>query len=76
MEKNLVLATMESRRSYRGAYLDTPVAEEDLRAILEAGLAAPSGCNKQTVSLIAVDDPEILARLRAVIERPRRWSVW
>lgn len=70
MENNPVLNTIESRHSYRGAYLDTPVAEEDLRAILEAGLAAPSGCNKQTVSLIAVDDPEVLARLRAVIDPP------
>ena len=33
-----------------------------------AGLAAPSGCNKQTTSLIAVDDPELLDRLHAVIQ--------
>ena len=38
--------------------------------ILEAGLAAPSGCNKQTVSLIAVDDPAVLQRLHAVIDPP------
>jgi nitroreductase len=34
---------------------------------MEAGLAAPSGCNKQTTSLIAVDDAERLAELRKVI---------
>ena len=37
MENNPVLNTIESRHSYRGAYLDTPVAEEDLRAIAAAG---------------------------------------
>ena len=43
---------------------------EHLTAILQAGLAAPSGCNRQTVSLIAVDDPEVLNKLRAVIDPP------
>ena len=38
--------------------------------IMEAGLAAPSGCNKQTTSLIAVDDPAVLEKLRAVIQPP------
>lgn len=61
------LEAIFSRCSYRGAYLPTPVPREDLTRILEAGLAAPSGCNKQTVSLIAVDDPDTLARLNAVI---------
>lgn len=56
-----------SRRSYRGAYLNDSVPREDLETILQAGLAAPSGCNKQTVSLIAVDDPEILQSLKAIV---------
>ena len=58
------------RHSYRGRFRPDPVPREDLRRILEAGLAAPSGCNKQTCSLIAVDDPEVLAKLRAVIDPP------
>ena len=58
------------RRSYRGKFKDTPVPREDLTKILEAGLAAPSGCNKQTTSLIAVDDPEVLSQLKAVIDPP------
>ena len=49
--------------SYRGRYLPTPVPREHMRAILEAGLSAPSGCNKQTTSLIAVDDPALAKRL-------------
>ncbi len=40
------------RRSYRGKYKDVKVPREHLTAIMEAGLAAPSGCNKQTTSLI------------------------
>lgn len=58
------------RRSYRGKYKPDPVPREHLTAILEAGLAAPSGCNKQTTSLIAVDDPAVLEKLRAVIHPP------
>lgn len=64
------LQTMANRRSYRGKYTDEPVPREDLQAIMEAGLAAPSGCNKQTTSLIAVDDPRVLERLHEVITPP------
>lgn len=58
------------RRSYRGAYDGSPVPREHLKMIMEAGLAAPSGCNMQTASLIAVDDPGVLAELRQVIDPP------
>lgn len=58
------------RRSYRGKYKPTPVPREDLITIMKAGLDAPSGCNKQTTSLIAVDDPEVLKKLHAVIDPP------
>lgn len=61
---------IEKRHSYRGKYKPEPVPREDLRKIMEVGLAAPSGCNKQTTSLIAVDDPEVLAKLHAVIDPP------
>ncbi len=64
------MQTILGRRSYRGRFKDTPVPREDLKTILEAGLAAPSGCNKQTTSLIAVDDPAVLAKLREVIDPP------
>ena len=64
------ITSMMTRRSYRGKYLDERVPREHLRAILDAGLAAPSGCNKQTTSLIAVDDPAVLAKLHAVIDPP------
>lgn len=65
-----IFQIINSRRSYRGTYKSTPVPREDLRKIMEAGLAAPSGCNKQTTSLIAVDDKEVLSELLGVIDPP------
>ena len=50
-----ILELIFNRRSYRGPYENASVPREDLRRIMAAGLAAPSGCNKQTTSLIAVD---------------------
>lgn len=61
---------IHKRRSYRGKFKPTPVPREDLVTIMEAGLDAPSGCNKQTTSLIAVDDREVLERLHSVITPP------
>ena len=58
------------RHSYRGKYKPTPIPREDLIRIMEAGLAAPSGCNKQTTSLIAVDDPVMLEKLHEVNQPP------
>lgn len=67
---NETLQTILTRHSYRGKYRPDPVPREHLTAIVEAGLAAPSGCNKQTVSLIAVDDPCLLRKLHSVITPP------
>ncbi len=64
------LEVINKRRSYRGEYLETPVPREHLIQIMEAGLAAPSGSNKQTTSLIAVDDAGIIKKLYEVINRP------
>ena len=61
---------ISARHCYRGEYENTPVPREDLVKIMQAGLDAPSGCNKQTTSLIAVDDPDVLERLHAVCEPP------
>ena len=59
-----------SRTSYRGKYTPDPVPREHLTQLLEAGLAAPSGCNKQTTSLIAVDDPDLLQKLNTLTDSP------
>jgi nitroreductase len=65
-----VIDAINSRHSYRGKYKDTSVPREDLTRILQAGLAAPSGCNKQTTSLIAVDDRAVLNQLLSVMDPP------
>ncbi len=68
--KKGVLETIINRHSYRGEYRSDKISQEDLTAIMEAGLAAPSGCNKQTTSLICVDDPDILKQIHSVINPP------
>lgn len=63
-------SAIASRRSYRGEFLAEPVPKEDLMKIAQAGIDAPSGCNKQTTDLIVVNDPEVLNRIKAVIDPP------
>ena len=65
-----VLDAIHNRHSYRGKFKNTPVPKDDLIKIMQAGLDAPSGCNKQTTFLIAVDDLEILEKLHSVINPP------
>jgi len=65
-----VIDIITKRHSYRGKYNSSLVSREDLITIMEAGLAAPSGCNMQTTSLIAVDDKDVLDKLHKVIEPP------
>jgi nitroreductase len=55
-----VFEAIKKRFSYRGEYRDEPIPRDDLRKILEAGLAAPSASNKQTTSLIALDDSKLV----------------
>lgn len=61
---------INNRISYRGKFSQEKIPREHLKIIMQAGLAAPSGCNKQTTSLIAVDDENILNKLKAVIDPP------
>ena len=64
-----IFECLQKRYSYRGAYTRTPVPREDLEKILSAGLAAPSGCNRQTTSLIAVDDPKLLGSITELVKK-------
>lgn len=64
-EINSFLNVIRERFSFRGKYEPTPVPRKDLEIIIEAGLAAPSGCNAQTTSLIAVDDLALIQKLGA-----------
>lgn len=61
------IEAMLTRTSYRGKYKNISVLRSDLKKIIEAGIAAPSGCNKETTSFIAVDDRRLLNELHKVI---------
>ena len=64
-----VIECIQKRFSYRGSYKKTLVPREDLEKILKAGLAAPSGCNKQTTSLIGLDDKNILDSITSIVNK-------
>ena len=70
VKMNTFLELIHSRHSFRGEYQAIPVKREDLIKIMQAGIDAPSGCNKQTTSFIAIDDPHILKQLLNVIDPP------
>ena len=64
-----IFECIQKRYSYRGSYKNTPVPREDLEKIIKAGLAAPSGCNKQTTSLVGLDDRQILDSITGLINK-------
>lgn len=57
--KNNVIDAIMSRRSIR-KYKDTPVEREKLQQIVECGVNAPSGMNKQPWQVRVVDNPEYI----------------
>lgn len=65
-----VFDCIRERHSYRGEFTAQAVSHNDLRRIAQAGVDAPSGCNRQTTEFIIIDQPEILARVRAVVNMP------
>lgn len=54
------------RHSYRGPFVARPLPRADLVRMVEAAMHAPSGYNAQTTSFVVVDDPAVLAPLRAM----------
>ncbi len=58
-----MITTLLSRRTSVRAYQDTPVPEDVLEDILEAGRLSPSGGNEQAWAFGVVRDAEIIARL-------------
>ncbi len=58
------------RYSYRGPFTEAAIPREDLLKILEAGRNAPSAKNEQTTSFVAIDEPALLARVAAILDRP------
>ena len=65
---------VKERYSYRGEFEAAPVSRENLRKILEAGLAAPSGSNIQTAYLIGIDDPALIKSIASILGKPKAAS--
>ena len=59
-----IFTAIKGRRSFRN-YLSTPVEEEKLKAILEAGRWAPSVMNLQPWNFLVVKNQDIKTRLKA-----------
>jgi len=57
---------IEKRHCYRSGFKDIAVPRDTLRKIVEAGLKAPSGCNKQTTEFVIIDDPDKVREIRAM----------
>lgn len=70
MNLKSAINTINARHSYRGRFSSEPVPREDLKIIANAGINAPSGCNKQTTDLIVVDDEKILDQIKGLIDPP------
>ena len=63
---NAVLETIAARRSHR-AYAETPVTEEQLQAILDACLQAPSAINRQPWHVSVVRDRKLLDEINSEV---------
>lgn len=65
MIENEVLSAIATRRSCR-AYQPEQIKPEELDAVLKAGTWAPTGMNRQSPVIVAVQDKETRDRLSAI----------
>ena len=63
MKSNQVIETIMARRSIR-QYTGEPVKRETLQTILECGINAPSGMNRQSWEVRVMDNPETIGKLK------------
>lgn len=61
-ETNEVVETIMSRRSIRN-YRQTAVGRDTLNMIMQCGINAPNGQNRQSWEVRVVDNPELLAQM-------------
>ncbi|MCL2224035.1 MAG: nitroreductase family protein [Defluviitaleaceae bacterium] len=61
-----IFKAFEERYSHKEGFLPTEVPLTDLERIAKAGIAAPSGVNRQTVQLIILPNRDALAPVCAV----------
>lgn len=59
---NEILKSLCERRSVR-SFKQEQITDEELRAVLDAGTYAPTGMNYQDPWIVAVQNPDIIARL-------------
>ena len=62
-EKNQVIETIMARRSIR-KYQDKPVSRDTLNKIMECGINAPNGQNKQSWEVRIVDNPTVMEEIK------------
>ena len=65
-EKNQVIETIMARRSIR-KYQDRPVSRDTLNKIMECGINAPNGQNRQSWEVRVVDNPEVMNYIKQVM---------
>ena len=65
LDVDAILSRLAERHSCR-EFDSTGISQEEIGAIIEDGLQAPSSCNHQNWHFIAVTDPEMKKRARAI----------
>ena len=65
---NEVIDNIMARRSVR-KYLDKPVEHEKLAAVVQAGINAPSGMNRQPWIIRVVEDQQLIAEVNEVYKQ-------
>lgn len=63
VEENGTIETIMARRSIR-QYKDIPVGRDTLEIIMECGINAPNGQNKQSWEIRIVDNPELMDEIK------------
>ena len=67
-QPNAVIETIMSRRSIR-KYKPEPVSRETMETILECGINAPNGMNKQSWEIRVVDNPDFINGITEVYKK-------
>lgn len=60
---NPTLDTLKRLRTIHGNFTDQPISSEDVATILETATRAANASNRQSYSIVVVDDPEIMKQL-------------
>ena len=67
-ETNAVVETIMARRSIRN-YKQVPVGRDTLNTILECGINAPNGQNKQSWEVRVVDNPALMEEIKEAMAK-------